>query len=113
MDELQDDPASAPAPDSLDQILHCGMRGTHLLFTPEAIRGAFADPRAWELWSLEELAARLQPVLAEVLDLQDLEAQQAYVEGLEPPLRNLLVQLYFGFLDRYAATTGERPEVMS
>ncbi|HOX44692.1 MAG TPA: hypothetical protein PK668_13915 [Myxococcota bacterium] len=111
MDQTGDELPPTLDLDSLDQLLHCGTRGTHLLFSTDVIREAFASPRVWELLSLEELAARVQPVLAEVMSLQDLESRQHFVEGLEPPLRDLLVQLYFGFLDRYAAASGEHPEV--
>jgi hypothetical protein len=111
MDQTSDDRDLTMDLDSLDQLLHCGTRGTHLLFTTDVIREAFAGSKAWELISLEELAARVQPMLAEVMSLQDLESRQRYVEGMEPPLRDLLVQLYFGFLDRYAAASGEHPEV--
>jgi hypothetical protein len=95
--------------DFLDQLLHCSAMGTHLLFSTPTIRAAFADPPAAALAPLEELAPHLQPVMATLLGLPDLEERRAFIDSLESSLRDLLIVVYFGFLDHYSASAGDRP----
>ena len=99
--------------DAFDQIMHCGSRGTHLLFSNEQIRRAFRRRDAIDALEDAEAGERLQKAIEGLLALDQIEAQQDYVDDLEPGLCDLLVHLYFGFLDRYLNSDGEEvPEVL-
>ncbi len=97
--------------ESLDQLFYSGSKGTHLLFSTRTIRAAFDRRRGLEEMELDEAAERLQPILADLMEIDDLEDRRDYIERLETPVRDLLVHLYFGFLERYL-TDDEEPEVL-
>jgi hypothetical protein len=48
-----------------------------------------------------ELVEQVQEVLADLLEIEDLDERRDYIEALDQDLRDVLVHLYFGFLDRY------------
>jgi hypothetical protein len=54
----------------------------------------------------------VQSALTELLDRETLEERQEYIEGLERSIRDVLVHLYFGFLDKYISEDEESPEVL-
>jgi hypothetical protein len=87
--------------ESLDQIFYSGSKGTHLLFSTRTIRDAFVRNAELDRQELDAVAERLQPVLADLLQFDDLDDRRLFIEELEPHLRDVLVHLYFGFLERY------------
>ena len=99
--------------ESIDKIFRSGLRGTHLLFTNRMIREAFSREEPLENLLSHEVATRLQDVVVELLEKQDLLEQredfrwpllmerEQFIESLDPTIRAVLVHLYFGFLDRY------------
>ncbi|RLB59227.1 MAG: hypothetical protein DRI34_02485 [Deltaproteobacteria bacterium] len=95
-----------------ERIFHSGARGTHLLFTNDMIRRAFAQALAGESLNDEKLVARIQQALAVLMDAETLFDQQQFVESLDDSTRAALVQLYFGLLDRYLAGDDSQPEVL-
>jgi hypothetical protein len=97
--------------ESLDQIFYTGARGTHLLFSTSNIRDAFVRLERVEPVELENLTEQLQPVLATLLELSDNEDRRDFIEALEPSVRDVLVHVYFGFLEKYL-TEDEPPEVL-
>jgi hypothetical protein len=97
--------------ESLDKIMLCGTRGTHLLFSADTIRAAFSRQINVEQFDLDEVAERLRPVLADLMQIDDLDERRDFIESLETPLCDTLVFLYFGFLERYL-TEGVSSEEM-
>ena len=89
--------------ESLDQIMRLGTRGTHLLFSATTIRDAFDRQQSFEHFNLDEVADQLQPIISDLLEIDDLEDRKDFIEALDPPMRDMLVHLYFGFLERYLA----------
>ena len=109
--------------ESIDKIFRSGLRGTHLLFTNRMIREAFSRDEALENLLSNEVAVKLQDALAELVEKQNLLEQreefrwpllrerEQLIESLDPTVRDVLVHLYFSFLDRYLS--GQRaPEVL-
>ena len=95
--------------DSFDQIMHCGSKGTHLLFTNAQIRRAFKRRDAVDALEDGEAGEQLQEAIEGLLALEHIDEQQDFVDSLESGLCDLLVHLYFGFLDRYLNSEGEEP----
>lgn len=98
--------------ESLEKIIHSGLRGTHLLFSNQMIREAFNHKKPVELLTDQNAAERVQSALADLLDRESLEERQEYIEGLERDIRDVLVHLYFGFLDKYMSDEEDSPEVL-
>jgi len=98
--------------ESFEKIIQSGLRGTHLLFSNQMIREAFTREKPVELLTNQEVAEEVQGALANLLDRETLEEQQEYIEGLERSIRDVLVHLYFGFLDKYISEDEEFPEVL-
>jgi hypothetical protein len=98
--------------ESLEKIVMSGLRGTHLLFSNQMIREAFRHERPVELLTKQDVAGQVQSALAELLDRESLEDRQEYIEGLEKDIRDVLVHLYFGFLDKYMSDDEDSPEVL-
>jgi hypothetical protein len=97
--------------ESLEKIVLSGLKGTHLLFSNEIIRDAYKSEQTVELLSNDELMEQLQGVLADLVELEDLEDRRDFIQTLPPDIRDLLVHLYFGFLDKYMDEDGS-PEVL-
>lgn len=97
--------------ESLDQLFYSGSRGTHLLFSTRTIRDAFNRMEEIGADALDTAVERLHPVLNDLLDRVDLDEQRDFIEQLDPSVRDLLVHLYFGFLERYL-TEDEPPEIL-
>jgi hypothetical protein len=98
--------------ESFEKIVQSGLRGTHLLFSNQMIREAFTHERPVELLADQDMAEQVQDALADLLDRESLEERQEYIEGLERRIRDVLVHLYFGFLDKYISEDEESPEVL-
>lgn len=98
--------------ESLEKIIQSGLRGTHLLFSNQMIREAFTHEKPVELLTNQDVAEQVQIALADLLDRETLEERQEYIEGLERNIRDVLVHLYFGFLDKYLSEDEESPEVL-
>jgi L-rhamnose isomerase len=98
--------------ESFEKILQSGLRGTHLLFSNQMIREAFNHHQPVELLTDQNVAGRVQSALADLLDRESLEERQEYIEGLERDVRDVLVHLYFGFLDKYMSDDEDSPEVL-
>lgn len=97
--------------ESLEKIMHSGLRGTHLLFTNHMIREAFENDIPLDLLSDESRANQVQQILSDLVEIEDLEDRQDYIQALDKGLRDLLVHLYFGFLDKFMDNE-EKPEVL-
>jgi L-rhamnose isomerase len=98
--------------ESFEKIVQSGLRGTHLLFSNQMIREAFTREKPVELLADQDVAKQVQSALADLLDRESLEERQEYIEGLERNIRDVLVHLYFGFLDKYISEDEESPEVL-
>ena len=106
-------PVSTDILESLDQIFESGLRGTHLLFSNSMIREAFSRKTAKELLADESLTEQVQLALTDLLDVDSIDERQEYIESLEPETRDVLVHLYFGFLDKYMTHDDDQvPEVL-
>jgi len=97
--------------ESFEKIIISGTRGTHLLFSNRMIREAFHRSQPLDLLSDQVLADMVQGALGDLLDIEDLNERQEFIESLPDEVRDLLVHLYFGFLDRYF-TEDKIPEVL-
>lgn len=97
--------------ESLEKIMLSGLRGTHLLFTNSMIREAFENEVPLDLLSDESRAVQIQTILTDLVEIEDLEDRQDYIQALDRNLRDLLVHLYFGFLDKFLDTE-DKPEVL-
>ncbi len=98
--------------ESLEKIVLSGLRGTHLLFSNQMIREAFKHEKPIELLTNQDVAGQVQSALADLLDRESLEERQEYIEELEKTIRDVLVHLYFGFLDKYLSDDEDSPEVL-
>jgi hypothetical protein len=98
--------------ESLEKIMLSGLRGTHLLFSNQMIREAFKREKPVELLTDQDVAEQVQSALSELLSRENLDERQEYIERLEKNIRDVLVHLYFGFLDKYAIDDEDFPEVL-
>lgn len=98
---------------ALDKLVKNGVRGTHLLFSNVMIREAFSQDRPLEILADLELSKRVQRALEELLQLENLEERQDLIESLEPQVRDILVHIYFCFLDRCLVGNRCGPEVLN
>jgi hypothetical protein len=97
---------------AFEKLIRSGARGTHLLFSIDTIRGAFSrDLPAAEPHS-NNLATRVQKALSDLVGYKSLEERQDYIESVEQEIRDLLVHLYFGFLDRFMGES-KKPELLN
>ena len=96
----------------MEKIVLSGLRGTHLLFSNQMIREAFKHEKPIELLTNQDVAGQVQSALANLLDRESLEERQEYIEGLEKTIRDVLVHLYFGFLDKYMSDDEDSSEVL-
>jgi len=86
---------------SFETLLHAGLRGTHLLFTTGMIREAFQRRESVFSEVGGELTQKVQEAVAELITRETLEDRKAWVASLELPVRDVIIQLYFGVLDQY------------
>lgn len=98
--------------ESLDQIFESGTRGTHLLFSNNMIREAFNRNLPEELLSDADISDQVQQALNDLIDVENLDERQEYIESLDPKTRDILVHLYFGFLEKYMLDEEQVPEVL-
>ncbi len=97
--------------ESLDQLFYASSKGTHLLFSNNVIRDAFIRQETVSEEELESFSEWIQPILADLIQIDDLEKRKEFIAGLEPAARDILVHLYFGFLDRYVVED-ELPDIL-
>jgi hypothetical protein len=79
-----------------------GTKGIHLLFDTETIREAFEeDPNNFEI----ELDGRRDEVRFAIETMSNLssslEKTREFIENLDPPIRHILVLVYFEMLDEH------------
>ncbi|HUU00723.1 MAG TPA: hypothetical protein VM425_04710 [Myxococcota bacterium] len=101
--------------ESLDQIFETGARGTHLLFSNAMIRKAFSRKQSVELLADSNVSEHVQQALTDLLDVDNLDERQEVIEALDPDTRDVLVHIYFGFLDKYVfgeSVNEASPEVL-
>ncbi|MBW2702833.1 MAG: hypothetical protein JRF33_18580 [Deltaproteobacteria bacterium] len=99
--------------EAFDQIMHCGSRGVHLLFSHDQIRRAFVRRDAMLALEDAESGMHLQEAIENLVTIEHVDEQQEFIDALDPEVCDLLVHLYFGFLDRYLNSDGEEvPEVL-
>jgi hypothetical protein len=99
--------------ESLEKIMVSGTKGTHVLFSNTMIREAFERQEPVEMMEDHELSDMVQHALGDLLEFEDFERRQDYIESLGPKVRDLLVHLYFGFLDRFISDDKkQKPEVL-
>ena len=112
MDNLPVISVSPEVLESIEQLMHSGIRGTHLLFSNQTIREAFIrQPDSLDALQSGDASERIHDILTELIKFDHIEERQDYIDQLDSPLRDLLVHLYFGFLDRYLSEPDE-PEVV-
>ncbi len=97
--------------ESLDQLFYASSKGTHLLFSNNVIRDAFVRQETFSEQELESVSEWLEPILADLVQIDDLEMRRDFINSLDPAARDILVHLYFGFLDRYVVDD-ELPEIL-
>jgi aspartate/glutamate racemase len=97
---------------SFDKLMRNGLRGTHVLFSNGMIQEAFRHDRLTDLLSDQDVPNKVQEALTHLLKQDDLEERQRYIESLETAIRNVLVHLYFNFLDNYLQSN-QGPEVVN
>ncbi len=99
--------------EAFDQIMHSGSRGVHLLFSHDQIRRAFVRRDAMEALEDSESGIYLQEAIENLVTIEHVDEQQDFIEALDPEICDLMVHLYFGFLDRYLNSEGEEvPEIL-
>jgi hypothetical protein len=84
------------APGRLGAVLKEGLRGHHLLFEPEEIRAAFAEPE--DQVNAEDATEVGQALLAICRD--PIRVARGAVDGLSGRGRIALIRLYFRLLER-------------
>ena len=99
--------------ESLQRLAQSGLKGTHLLFSNLMIREAFSREPPPELLNQSEFIKRVQEVLMKIIHSQDLDEQRDLIQSLDPELRNMLVHLYFGFLERVSGDQETSSEVLN
>lgn len=90
----------------LTYILERGTQGSHVLFSPEEIREAFAlahleEQRLADVSEAEELVKTVAATVG-------IEARAFFIGRLTPHQRGLLIRRYFEVLDDFAANHGIR-----
>lgn len=98
--------------ESLQRLAQSGLKGTHLLFSNIMIREAFSREPPPELFSQKEFVERVQEALMKIIRSQDLFEQRDMIRSLDPELRDTLVHLYFGFLERFSGDLEASPEIL-
>jgi hypothetical protein len=82
-----------------DRLLDVGERGIHLLFDAETIHDAFQQDAERLRLELAGRVAEVHFAIEYVVRLPSLEEARRVIAGLEPPVRHVLVLLYFELLD--------------
>jgi hypothetical protein len=91
---------------SLAYILEQGARGSHVLFENDEIRHAFVRMGQTPSFDASCLDG-VQDLVRHLAALPTLDQKRQLIENLAEPERDLLILLYFQFLDRFLA--GRRP----
>ncbi|MFT5433992.1 MAG: hypothetical protein ACI9OJ_004704 [Myxococcota bacterium] len=76
--------------------------GYHPLFGNELIRRALCGSPEQERED-SEIVQELHDVIVEITELVDVRSQREFIEALPESVQNLVVHLYFRFLDQFMA----------
>ena len=82
-----------------DRLLEIGERGIHLLFDAETIHIAFEQDAERLRLELAGRVAEVHGAIDQVVRLQSLAEARHFIADLAPPVRHVLVLLYFELLD--------------
>lgn len=82
-----------------DRVLDAGERGIHLLFETAEITEAFAQDAEALRAALAGREHEIRFAVQHLEDLPDVGAARRYIASLGPPVRHILVLLYFEMLD--------------
>ena len=93
---------------TLAYILEQGARGSHILFENDEIRHAFVVMKQSPTFD-ESSVHGVQDLVRHLAALPTLDQKRQLIENLAEPERDLLILLYFQFLDRFLA--GRRPTI--
>jgi hypothetical protein len=92
------------APGRLAHLLSEGLRGHHVLFDPETIRGAFESPDVpLTREDADEVGRTLLAICRDPVDIA-----RGAVDALPESARVALVRLYFRLLERAQSEQGSR-----
>lgn len=82
-----------------ERLLEIGERGIHLLFDSAMINEAFGQDADALRRSLDGRFDEIHFAVAHLADLESVAQGRHFIEGLEPPVRHVVVLLYFELLD--------------
>ena len=82
-----------------DRLLEIGERGIHLLFDAETIHTAFEQDAERLRVELAGRVAEVHGAIDQVVRLESLDEARHFIADLTPPVRHVLVLLYFELLD--------------
>jgi hypothetical protein len=84
----------------LQYLIEMGMKGSHVLFTPEEIKQAF-NRDINELLNVDnKTIIEVNKAIQDVMEIKDIEDKKDYLKGLNPLLRDIIIHLYFQMIDR-------------
>lgn len=89
-------------------VLDEGRKGNHLLFAPDAIRGAFAKDQAALAKVFEEKLEEVNAALNQTFLLSTFEEKRSFLSQLPPEVRDAMIFGYFQLLDGLESATQER-----
>jgi len=84
----------------VNYLLEQAEGGYHPLFANDLIRRAL-DTSPVQDRDDSEIVRELHDVIVEVTELEDVASQRAYIASLPESVQNLVVHLYFRFLDQF------------
>lgn len=90
---------------NLTYILERGVEGSHVLFRVDEIRQAFRGAASARP-ELATASAEAQALVRSLASLPSLGEQRSLIDTLPDAQRDLLICLYFEFLDQYVAKHG-------
>lgn len=92
--------ASAAMERTIGFVLEQGLRGHHHLFEPELVRFTLRNPLEADRGVEPETAARARALLDELRDEEGLDRQRDRIAAAPLPVQEVLVHLYFDYLQR-------------
>ena len=91
---------------NITYIVERGVEGSHLLFHTDEIRHAFRDAQQREEALRRGNSDEAHALVKTLTALPSLDAQRNLIDTLPDEQRDLLICLYFEFLDQYVAKHG-------